>query len=188
MKECARNDLPLKERLTLYSLIFLAARYYCVASCWLMRYEPRGGYNFSIAYFMGTPPPCPSFPLTWMRGDGEPPGTMATEATFRGCRKIRDVRPWEFPSGPVVRTWHFYCSGYDSIPGWGARINLQDPTRHTEQQKKKKKERERERKRFGLAQISQIDSLLYIPVSTRSLSDRVGTPHQSGTMYVWIII
>ena len=75
---------------------------------------------------MGTPPPCPSFPLTWMRGDGEPPGTMATEATFRGCRKIRDVRPWEFPSGPVVRTWHFYCSGYDSIPGWGARINLEN--------------------------------------------------------------
>ena len=89
-------------------------------------------------------------PLTWMRGDGEPPGTMATEATFRGCQKIRGVRPWEFPSGPVVRTWRFYYSGYNSIPGWGARINLQDPTKHTEQQKQKKKnkkknERERER-------------------------------------------
>ena len=26
----------------------------------------------------------------------------------------------EFPGGPVVRTWHFDCSG--SIPGWGTKI------------------------------------------------------------------
>ena len=138
MKQCARNDLPLKERPALYFLIFLAARYYCVANCWLMRYESRGGYNFSVAYFMGTPPPCSSFPLTWMRCDGEPAGTMGTETTFSRCRKIRGVRPWEFPSSPVIRTWCFYCSGYSSIPGWGVRINLQDPSR------KKKKEREKE--------------------------------------------
>ena len=40
-----------------------------------------------------------------------------------------------------------------------------------------KKIKKRERERDGLSQISQTDSLLYIPVSTRSLSDRVGPPH-----------
>ena len=28
-------------------------------------------------------------------------------------------RPGEFPGGLVVRTWHFYCHGPDSIPGHG---------------------------------------------------------------------
>ena len=29
---------------------------------------------------------------------------------------------WEFPGGPVVRTWRFYCWGPGSIPGWGTKI------------------------------------------------------------------
>ena len=28
----------------------------------------------------------------------------------------------ESPGGPVVRTWHFHCSGPGSIPGWGTKI------------------------------------------------------------------
>ena len=71
----------------------------------------------------------------------------------------------------------------------GSTCRIPPDTQSSEKKKKEReRERERERKRFGLTQISQTDSLLYIPVSTRSLSDRVGTPHQSGTIYVWIII
>ena len=127
-------------------------------------------------------------PLTWMRGDGEPPGTMATEATFRGCQKIRGVRPWEFPSGPVVRTWRFYYSGYNSIPGWGARINLQDPTKHTEQQKQKKKTKKKTREREIWPFTNLSDRFSYLHPCLHQISDRVGPPHQSGTIYVWIII
>ena len=29
---------------------------------------------------------------------------------------------WEFPGGPVVRTWCFYCCGPGSIPGQGTKI------------------------------------------------------------------
>ena len=28
----------------------------------------------------------------------------------------------EFPGGPVVRTRHFHCRGWGSIPGWGTKI------------------------------------------------------------------
>ena len=28
----------------------------------------------------------------------------------------------EFPSGPVVRIWHFHCQGPGLIPGWGTNI------------------------------------------------------------------
>ena len=29
---------------------------------------------------------------------------------------------WEFPGGPVVRTWNFHCWGPGSIPGPGTKI------------------------------------------------------------------
>ena len=29
---------------------------------------------------------------------------------------------WEFPGGPVARTWCFHCWGPGSIPGWGTKI------------------------------------------------------------------
>ena len=29
---------------------------------------------------------------------------------------------WEFPGGPVVRTWHFHCRGPGFDPGWGTKI------------------------------------------------------------------
>ena len=29
---------------------------------------------------------------------------------------------YALPGGPVVRTWHFHCSGTGSIPGWGTKI------------------------------------------------------------------
>ena len=28
----------------------------------------------------------------------------------------------EFPGGPVVRTWRFYCGDPGSIPGWGTKM------------------------------------------------------------------
>ena len=32
------------------------------------------------------------------------------------------IYSWEFPGGPVDRTWRFHCCGLDSIPGWGTKI------------------------------------------------------------------
>ena len=29
---------------------------------------------------------------------------------------------WEFPGGPVIRTWHFHCWGPGSVPGQGTNI------------------------------------------------------------------
>ena len=42
---------------------------------------------------------------------------------------------WEFPGGPVVRTWRFHCRGQGSIPGWGTKI----PPVHKAWPKKKKR-------------------------------------------------
>lgn len=75
-----------------YFLIFLAARYNCVANYGWWAMSKSGGYNFSIVYFMGVCPCCPSFPLTWMRGGSEPLGTMRTEATFHRHQKTREAR------------------------------------------------------------------------------------------------
>ena len=37
-----------------------------------------------------------------------------------GC-KVRTL--WQFPGGPVVKTWHFPCQGPGSVPGWGTEIS-----------------------------------------------------------------
>ena len=29
---------------------------------------------------------------------------------------------WEFPGGPVIRTWYFHCRGLGSIPGQGTKV------------------------------------------------------------------
>ena len=29
---------------------------------------------------------------------------------------------WEFPGGPVARTWHSHHGGLGSTPGWGTKI------------------------------------------------------------------
>ena len=42
---------------------------------------------------------------------------------------------WEFPGGPVVRTWRFQCPGPGSIPGQGTKI---PPAAWHGQEKKKK--------------------------------------------------
>ena len=33
-----------------------------------------------------------------------------------------EPRTREFPAGPMVRTWHFHCSGPCSIPAWETKI------------------------------------------------------------------
>ena len=41
---------------------------------------------------------------------------------------------WEFPGSPVVRTRHFHCLGWSSVPGQGTKI----PQAIQHSQKKKK--------------------------------------------------
>ena len=49
---------------------------------------------------------------------------------------------WEFPGGPVVRTWPFHCGGPGSVPGRGTKI-LQASRCSQEKRKKKKKKKEK---------------------------------------------
>ena len=45
----------------------------------------------------------------------------------------------DFPGGPVVKTLHFHCRGYEFDPGWRTKISQ---ATQCGQKKKKKKERD----------------------------------------------
>ena len=47
--------------------------------------------------------------------------TVESLSRDRVCRATLSLL-WEFPGGPMVRTWRFHCCGTGSIPGRGTKI------------------------------------------------------------------